>query len=70
MEQASGRVLLERKIVHILDVLADPEYTYPLRLADNSKVDSISYAPWRPAPARRIADGRHDLGAKIGSALH
>ena len=24
----SGRVLLERKIVHVLDVLADPEYTY------------------------------------------
>jgi GAF domain-containing protein len=37
---ASGRALLERKIVHILDVLADPEYTYPVRLADNSKVDA------------------------------
>ena len=24
----SGRVLLEHKIVHVLDVLADPEYTY------------------------------------------
>src|SRR5207344_2772526 len=24
----SGRVLLERRIVHILDVLTDPEYTY------------------------------------------
>jgi GAF domain-containing protein len=24
----SGRVLLERKIVHVLDVLADPEYTF------------------------------------------
>jgi GAF domain-containing protein len=24
----SGRVLLERKIVHVFDVLADPEYTY------------------------------------------
>ena len=31
----SGRVLLERKIVHVLDVLADPEYTLrPRRLAD------------------------------------
>ena len=27
----SGRVLLERKIVHVLDVLADPEYTYKAR---------------------------------------
>src|SRR5262249_10039205 len=24
----SGRVLLERQILHVLDVLADPEYTY------------------------------------------
>ena len=36
----SGRVLLEGKIVHVLDVLADPEYTYPVRLADNSKVEA------------------------------
>jgi GAF domain-containing protein len=35
----SGRALLERKIVHVLDALADSEYTYPLRLADNSKVE-------------------------------
>jgi two-component system NtrC family sensor kinase len=35
----SGRAFLERKIVHILDVLADPEYTYPLRSADKSKVE-------------------------------
>ena len=27
----SGRVLLERKTVHVLDVLADPEYTYKAR---------------------------------------
>ena len=36
----SGRVLLEHKIVHVLDVLADPEYTYPVSAADNSKVDA------------------------------
>ena len=28
---ATGRVLIERKIVHIPDVLADPEYTYAAR---------------------------------------
>jgi signal transduction histidine kinase len=28
----SGRVLLERKIVHVPDVLADPEYTYGARI--------------------------------------
>jgi two-component system, NtrC family, sensor kinase len=37
---SAGRAFLERKIVHILDVLADPEYTYPVRMADNSKVDA------------------------------
>jgi two-component system, NtrC family, sensor kinase len=36
----SGRVLIECKIVHVPDVLADPEYTLPLRLADNPKVES------------------------------
>jgi hypothetical protein len=36
----SGRVLIECKIVHVPDVLADPEYTLPLRLADNSKIES------------------------------
>ena len=35
---SAGRAFLERKIVHIVDVLADPEYTYPVRSADNSKV--------------------------------
>jgi signal transduction histidine kinase len=37
---SAGRAFLERKIVHILDVLADPEYTFPVRSAANSKVDA------------------------------
>ena len=37
---ASGRALVERKIVHILDAETDPEFTYPLRLADNSEVSA------------------------------
>jgi hypothetical protein len=58
----SGRALLERKI----DALADPEYTFPATLGRCR----ISHASWRPAPARRIADRRNDLGAKISSPLH
>ena len=37
---SAGRAFLERKIVHIVDVLADSEYTYPVRSAENSKVDA------------------------------
>ena len=29
----AGRALLERKIVHVLDALADPEYTFPVSVA-------------------------------------
>src|SRR5262249_16008004 len=28
----SGRALLERKIIHVLDALVDPEYTFPVTL--------------------------------------
>jgi hypothetical protein len=63
----AGRAFLERKIVHILDALADPEYTFPAALAGRCR---ISNASWRPAYAGRIADRRNYLGAKIRSALH
>ena len=62
----SGRVLLESKIVHVLDVLADPEYTYGA-VPEGWR---ISYASWRPAPPRRITNRRYRLGAKISSLLH
>jgi two-component system, NtrC family, sensor kinase len=34
------RALLERKVVHVLDALADPEYTYPVRVTGSSTVDA------------------------------
>jgi GAF domain-containing protein len=56
----SGRTVLEGKVVHVPDVLADPDYT----------LSQKSYATWRPAPARRIADWGHRLGAKLSEAIH
>ena len=62
----AGRVLLEGKIVHVSDVLADPEYTFDA----SEGWRTISYASWRAAPARRIGHRRHLLGAKLSAAFH
>jgi two-component system, NtrC family, sensor kinase len=34
------RALLERKVVHVLDALTDPEYTYPVRVMGSLTVDA------------------------------
>ena len=49
----SGRVLLERKIVHVLDVLADPEYTYAVpKFAETTRTQD-----WPAYPLRRTLLG-------------
>jgi GAF domain-containing protein len=62
----SGRVLIERKIVHVPDVLADPEYSLPLRLVDNSKIESsrtVLGVPllWEGSPIGVITLGRKSV---------
>src|SRR5262245_13591328 len=61
----SGRVMLERKIFHVPDVLADPEWTYGGRRKKN-----WSHHAWCPAPARRSADWRYRVCPKVGAAIH
>jgi two-component system, NtrC family, sensor kinase len=39
----SGRTFLERKIVHVLDALADPEFTYPLRSAADERMAARTF---------------------------
>jgi GAF domain len=63
---SAGRALLERKTVHVLDALADPEYTYPLRSADDSRV--VGSRTLLGVPLLR--EGRNGLRPKISSALH
>jgi signal transduction histidine kinase len=41
----SGRVLFERKIVHVPDVLADPEYTYAHQLGDRRRFRTVLGVP-------------------------
>jgi signal transduction histidine kinase len=41
----SGRVLFERKIVHVPDVLADPEYTYAHPLGDRRRFRTVLGVP-------------------------
>ena len=62
----SGRALLEHKIVHVADVLADPEYTQKVYPASGGFRTLLGV----PALARRIANWDHRLGAKLSAALH
>src|SRR5262249_37128298 len=41
----SGRVLFERRIVHVPDVLADPEYTYAHQLGDRRQFRTLLGVP-------------------------
>jgi GAF domain-containing protein len=41
----SGRVLFERRIVHVPDVLADPEYTYAHQLGDRRRFRTVLGVP-------------------------
>ena len=41
----SGRVLFERRIVHVPDVLADPEYTYAHQLGDQRRFRTLLGVP-------------------------
>jgi len=41
----SGRVLLQRRIVHVPDVLADPEYTYAHQLGDQRRFRTVLGVP-------------------------
>ena len=54
-----GRVLLERRPVHIVDVMADAEY-----LQGHTEDRRISHAAWSPAASRRFSGRRHRPRAK------
>ena len=61
----SGRALLERKIVHMPDVLADPEYTY-------QSSEAGGYRTLLGVPLLREGSpiGVIALGANVSAALH
>ena len=64
------RALLERKIVHVLDALADPEYTYPVRVAGNSRVDAARTRLAVPLLREGSPIGVMTLGRKSVRPLH
>ena len=63
----AGRALLERKIVHVIDVLTDPEYTFPATLAGVAGSRTLLGVPLlrEGSPI-----GVMTLGAKISSAVY
>ena len=62
----AGRVLLERKIVHLPDVLADPEYTY----GAGQKIGGFRTLLGVPLMREGSPIGVHRLGAKLRAAIH
>ena len=56
---ASGRALLEGRVVHIADVTADPEYT----LVEAQRLGDYRTILWRPYAARGRPDWRPDFDA-------
>ena len=62
----AGRVLLEGRVVHMSDVLADPDFTF----GDVQKLGDYRDRSRRSAAARRQPDRRDHPDASRGSALH
>ena len=63
---AAGRALLEGRVIHIPDVLADPEYTYP----EGTEIGRFPHSPWCPDAARGRPDRRSGLDALRCAAIH
>ena len=60
----AGRALLERKIVHVLDALADPEYTFPTTLAGVAGSRTLLGVPLlrEGSPIGAMTLGRQSVG--------
>ena len=63
---ASGRALLEGRVVHIPDVTADPEYT----LVEAAEIGRLPHDSLRPNAARGRPDRRPGFDALGGAAIH